>query len=139
MLCLYAYTDTIHAEEKGQRIFTVKVTEVYDGDTFKFEYNRMPYPLNKMSIRLNDIDTPEIRGSKCEAEKLKAFQARDYLISLIKGKRVRLRNYSWDKYGGRIDADAYVGRINLSEAMIAAGYAVPYTGKGHKKNWCVTL
>jgi len=52
----------------------------YDGDTIKFNLPGLhPIIGNKINIRVNGIDTPEIRG-KCEQEKYSAEQAREMML-----------------------------------------------------------
>ncbi len=64
-----------------------KVVKVYDGDTFTVEAYPWPGLEAKASVRVNGVDTPEILG-KCEAEKQKAIEARDFVKGLILGKTV---------------------------------------------------
>jgi len=64
-----------------------KVIKVYDGDTLTVEAYLWPGLEAKASVRLNGVDTPEIRG-QCETEKQKAIQARDFVKGLILGKTV---------------------------------------------------
>ena len=47
---------------------SAKVIKVYDGDTFTVEAYPWPGLEAKASVRIDGVDTPEIRG-KCEAEK----------------------------------------------------------------------
>lgn len=56
----------------------------YDGDTCTFTISGV-HPLlgKKIKVRLRGIDTPEIR-SKCEWEKVRAKQTRDFLIALLR-------------------------------------------------------
>jgi endonuclease YncB( thermonuclease family) len=66
----------------------------------------LPYdasPLYRLSVRLNGIDTPEIKG-KNDDEKEAATAARKALANLIYGKQIRLENIKSEKYG-RILAD----------------------------------
>ncbi|NOT66389.1 MAG: thermonuclease family protein [Methylotenera sp.] len=116
--------------------FTVEVRRVHDGDTIQVLSDTLPMPLANMAVRLRGIDTPELAG-KCPAEKAKAKLATAYLKGLVKqGDVLTLNNPKWDKYGGRIDADVTWRDVDLAQAMIAAGYAVPYFGKGAKNDWC---
>jgi endonuclease YncB( thermonuclease family) len=52
---------------------SAKVIKVYDGDTFTVEAYPWPGITAKASVRVDGVDTPEIRG-KCEAEKQKALK-----------------------------------------------------------------
>lgn len=108
------------------------VVKVYDGDTITIA-SKLPYndsPLYRFHVRLNGIDTPEIKG-KSPHEKELAKLARDSLHGLIFGKYVILKKTSSEKYG-RILADVYCGDINVGEWMINNKYAVKY--HGGKKN-----
>ena len=114
-----------------------KVCKVYDGDTITI-LSKLPYdgsPLYKFSVRLNGIDTPEIKG-KTAAEKELAKKARDALCGLINGKVVELRNLCTEKYG-RILADVYIGDIHVNEWMIEQKHAVKYDGgtKQRPEEW----
>ena len=56
----------------------------YDGDTITFNLpNLHPIIGEKISLRVNGIDTPEIKG-KCEKEKYDAQQARDMVADILK-------------------------------------------------------
>lgn len=105
-----------------------KVVKVYDGDTITLAAH-LPIPnspLYRFSVRLNGIDTPEIKG-KTRAEKELAVVAKNALSDFILGKVVELRNIANEKYG-RVLADVYSGPIHVNEWMIENGYAVAYAG-----------
>jgi endonuclease YncB( thermonuclease family) len=106
---------------------------VYDGDTITIA-SKLPFvesPLYRLSVRLNGIDTPEIKG-KTEDEKLAAKLTRDALAGLILNKYVTLKNIQTEKYG-RILADVYFGELHVNELLIKEKYAVKYDG-GTKKS-----
>ena len=109
------------------------VVSVYDGDTFTADAVPWPGQTNRVSVRVNGVDTPEIRG-KCEGEKRRAVEARDFARARLKGG-VRLRNVRLGKYAGRVVADVYVGPDNLADLLIAAGLGRPYHG-GARRGWC---
>jgi micrococcal nuclease len=47
----------------------LEVTSIYDGDTFRANIEDFPAVIgDSMSIRINGVDTPELRG-KCDKEK----------------------------------------------------------------------
>ena len=105
------------------------VIKVYDGDTITIA-SKMPYensPLFRFNVRLNGIDTPEIK-SKNEKEKILAKKARDSLSQLIMNKHVTLQNVKNEKYG-RILADVYLGELHLNKWMIDQSFGVAYDGK----------
>jgi endonuclease YncB( thermonuclease family) len=104
------------------------VIKVYDGDTITIA-SKLPYndsPMYRFNVRLNGIDTPEIKG-KTEREKELAKIARDALHNLVFGKHVELKKVSSEKYG-RILAVVYCGDLNVCEWMINNKYAVSYDG-----------
>ena len=114
-----------------------KVIKVYDGDTITIA-SRLPNtdgPIYRFSVRLNGIDTPEIRG-KSVAEKELAIVVRDALRELIMGKVVELRNVANEKYG-RILADVYLDSVSINDWLVEQNFAVPYTGgkKMRPANW----
>ena len=107
----------------------------YDGDTCYITAKTFPEPLQKMSIRILGIDTPEIKG-ECKEEKDLALKGRELANELFKSaKTVRLENLDWDKYGGRVLADVYLDEELYSKKLIDAGLARFYDG-GTKESWC---
>ena len=114
-----------------------RVIKVYDGDTITVA-NYLPYkgsPLYRFSVRLNGIDTPEIKG-KNENEKKLAVIARDTLRDKILNHDVELRAVQSEKYG-RVLATVYFKNENINQWMIDQHFAVEYDG-GTKKvpdNW----
>jgi micrococcal nuclease len=112
-----------------------RVIKVYDADTITIA-SKLPYnesPMYRLSVRLNGIDTPEIKGKGIsDEEKECAKLARDYVINLALNKFVRLENIQSEKYG-RILADVYIGDTHLNEVLIKERYAVKYDGGTKKK------
>ena len=107
-----------------------RVIKVYDADTITIAA-KLPYndsPLYRLSVRLNGLDAPEIKGNGVnEEEKDAAAVARDFVSNLILNKYVRLENIASEKYG-RILADVYIGDINLNDLLLDKRYAVKYDG-----------
>lgn len=105
-----------------------KVVKVYDGDTFTIasKLSNVDDIVYRFSVRLNGIDTPEIKG-KTVIEKELAKKARDALSNIIMDKIVILKNVSTEKYG-RLLADVYIGDLWMNEWMLANKYAVKYDG-----------
>jgi endonuclease YncB( thermonuclease family) len=105
-----------------------KVIKVYDGDTITIAayIDSDPSVIYRFSVRLNGIDSPEIKG-KTETEKKLAKQSRDALNNLIYGKIVKLENISMEKYG-RLLAIVMCDSINVNNWMLENKYAVPYDG-----------
>jgi endonuclease YncB( thermonuclease family) len=114
-----------------------QVIKVYDGDTITIAA-RLPMqnsPIYRFSVRLNGIDTPEIKG-KDEDEREAAKQVKEALSAMILNKQVTLKNVDTEKYG-RILADVYIGDIHVNEWLIAEKFALPYDGgtKTQPKSW----
>ena len=116
-----------------------KVIKVYDGDTITIT-SKIPglknSKLYKFSIRLNGIDTPEIRTEDKEEKEI-AIKARDFLKEIILNKIVILKNIKTEKYG-RLLCDIYIINMekSINSIMIEKRLAVKYDGgKKEKINW----
>ena len=114
-----------------------QVIKVYDGDTITIAA-KLPFarsPLYRFSVRLNGIDTPEIKG-KSEDEISVAKEARDALSGLILHKNVVLKNVATEKYG-RILADVYLDELHINKWLIEQRFAVKYDGgtKNPPESW----
>jgi len=109
------------------------VIKVYDGDTITIA-TKLPYlesPLYRFQVRLNGIDSPEIKG-KTDEEKEEAHKSKRALEALVLHKVVQLKNKKQEKYG-RILADIYVKNllnedVYVNEWLIRQGFALPYDG-----------
>ncbi len=113
-----------------------EVTSIYDGDTFRANIKEYPELIGyRIGVRVNGIDTPEMRG-KCLKEKKLARAAKQFSVEKLRGaKKIELRNMKRGKYF-RIVADVYVDGESLGIMLIEQGLAVVYDG-GHKaKDWC---
>ena len=107
-----------------------RVIKVYDADTITIA-SKLPYdesPMYRLSVRLNGIDTPEMKGKGVlDDEKEAAKHARDFVSNLVSNKYVTLENIESEKYG-RILADVYIGNIHLNELLLKEKYAIKYDG-----------
>lgn len=113
-----------------------KVIKVYDGDTITIA-TLLPYDgyntIFKFSVRLNGIDTPEMKGKNVsEKEKTAAKYVQKIVEELLLNKIVKLQNIQNEKYG-RLLADVYLGENSINNLLLQMGYAVPYDG-GTKKS-----
>ena len=121
----------------------------YDGDTVTVNLvDLQDIDLNetyavfwkKISIRVNGVDTPEMRG-KCPEEKALAREAKYFVRDILKNAGyISLRNVKRGKYF-RIVADIIVNpgepsELNLSDALVENGYGVVYDGGRKNKSWC---
>ena len=108
----------------------------YDGDTITFNLpNLHPIIGEKISVRVNGIDTPEIKGN-CEKEKYKAQQAKEMVAEILKdAEQITLKNMERGKYF-RIAADVLVDGEDLGDMLVEAGVAVRYDGGKKSHKWC---
>lgn len=113
-----------------------ELTSIYDGDTFRV--NIKDYPSiagNRIPIRINGIDTPEMRG-KCTKEKTLAREAKQFTVKKLRNvKVIELRNMQRGKYF-RIVADVYADNQSLADELIKNNLAVRYNGGTKVKDWC---
>jgi endonuclease YncB( thermonuclease family) len=112
-----------------------KVISVYDGDTFRVNIDSLPPIVGKnIPIRVNGVDTPEIRG-KCQYEKNLALDARDFVRNkLANAKEIKLTNLQRGKYF-RVVASVLVDGVSLEQELLDKKLAYSYDG-GTKLNWC---
>ena len=117
--------------------FTWQVIGIKDGDTLTVNLPGLPPPLNPVAVRLRRVDTPESGGrARCMSERKLAERATRFTRQAIAAaNRIEFESPSWDKYGGRIDADVWVDGDLLSDQLIAAGLARRYDG-GKRAGWC---
>lgn len=112
LLLLCACTET--AELGG-------AVRVVDGDTLDIGGSR--------NVRLHGIDAPEL-GQSCNHPEFGRTgcgrQARAHLLALIGPMPVRCEQTDFDRKYQRIVAKCFAGDLDLSEAMVANGYARAY-------------
>ena len=108
----------------------------YDGDTITFNLPDLhPIVGEKIAIRVNGIDTPEIRGN-CAKEKYDAKQAKQMVADILKeAETITLRNMKRGKYF-RIAADIIIDGESLGDILLEAGVAVHYNGGKKTHKWC---
>jgi endonuclease YncB( thermonuclease family) len=134
--------DDIKWEDTQEFTFPIqggRVIKVYDADTITIAA-KLPFessPLYRLSVRLNGIDTPEMKGKGVsDEEKAAAKVARDFVVERVLNKYVRLENVESEKYG-RILADVYIGDVHLNELLLRERLAVKYDGgtKQKPRSW----
>ena len=134
------HRDIVSWENTCPFVFPIRqgqVIKVYDGDTITIAAY-MPYPdspLFRFSVRLNGIDTPEIKGHS-EEEKKAAKVSRAALNEKLLHRVVTLKNVQTEKYG-RILADVYLDELHINQWMLDNKYAVKYDG-GTKEAFSMT-
>jgi len=126
---------SVQAAPQYGTVTVSKVISVYDGDTFRVDINSLPPIVGKnIPIRVNGVDTPEIRG-KCQYEKNLALKVRDFVRDkLANAKEIKLTNLQRGKYF-RVVANVLVDGVSLEQELLDNKLAYRYDG-GRKLSWC---
>lgn len=132
---------TTDAKTFSSKVYYWPILSVVDGDTISVDGSKdFALPIK---VRVQDVDTPE-KGSlaKCQGEKNLANRATQFTLMKIqeakkRGYQVSFENIGWDKYGGRVVADVYLGGDSLADLLIREGLGKKYTGSGPKPSWCL--
>ncbi len=103
---------------------------IYDGDTLKCWTKVKKHRLEFDTLRLLDIDTPEINNREQHAA---AVLARDYVIvrlgeAFISGENLIFWAENTDSFG-RLLAKVYIGNTCLNKELLDKGLADPYSGR----------
>ena len=111
-----------------------ELVSVYDGDTFKVNIKSWPDIVGKkLGVRVNGIDTPEIRGTRGKL-KLMAYEAREEVRTILgNSDSIFLTNMQRGKYF-RVVADVIVDGNDLAQMLMDKGLAKEYHG-GTKPVW----
>lgn len=120
----------------GRRFHAV-VERCHDGDTCRVSLPGLPDVFATMGVRLRGIDAAELRGAQCPLEKCLALDARDKLVSMVVGRNATLDDCAPDKYF-RLLCDVSVDGADVGSQLLRGGYAVRYTGRGPKHDWCAS-
>ena len=126
------------------------IVEIIDGDTIKTDMSkRIPDPLGDVSIRIAGIDTPEMPAksyhetgklgrAKCVKEAELALKAKEFVEMMALGfPKMKVEDFDWGTWGGRIVGDVKIGGVDVAQALINEGLAVPYDGKSKSEHdWC---
>ena len=134
-LMILLIVSSINAAPQYGTVTVSKVISVYDGDTFRVNIDSLPPIVGKnIAIRVNGVDTPEIRG-KCQYEKNLALEARDFVRGkLANAKEIKLTNLQRGKYF-RVVANVVVDGVSLGQELLDNELAYEYSG-GKKLKWC---
>ncbi len=112
------------------------VVEIIDGYTLAVRAHVWLGQEITVRARLDGIDAPELRG-RCPAERALAVRARGFLVSAVADGPVALTHVHHDKYGGRVVAHITTeAGLDLADALLLAGLARPYNGRGPRPRWC---
>jgi len=117
--------------------YPASVERVTDGDTLVVDiYLGFSVTLEDVKIRMYGINTPESRTKNLE-EKSAGIAAKKRLTGLLaRANRIELcvdKNKPRGKFG-RVIAIVFADGININQAMIDEGHAVPYFG-GKREPW----
>jgi endonuclease YncB( thermonuclease family) len=110
------------------------VLSVYDGDTFTARAKIWPSVEVETSVRVDGVDTPELRG-KCPKEVALARAARDRVKELT-AEGVILTRIRHGKYAGRVVARVLLpDGSDLAVLLVKEGFGREYHG-GKRESWC---
>jgi endonuclease YncB( thermonuclease family) len=106
-----------------------KVVRVHDGDTIwvVFPIHDILY---KIKIRLDGLDTPELKNPEGKGQ-----VAKNYLESIVLNKLIKIVFMKYDKYGRPL-AKLYTLDTQecINDKLIQMGYAKPYFGGKKEDN-----
>jgi endonuclease YncB( thermonuclease family) len=112
-----------------------EVLRVNDGDTFEARVHVWPGMQVTTKVRLRGIDAAEFRA-QCAEEVRLATAARDALARMLAEGGVTIGRIDFDKYGGRVVANAATRNTpDISEALLKTGLVRAYDG-GRRDGWC---
>lgn len=113
---------------------TGTVVRVYDGDTVTVRLDALPAWLGReIGVRVAGIDTPELRDTRTAVRAL-AYEARELTRLYCRpGAPVTLSGITRGKYF-RLVATVTCDGTDIAAALLAAGLAKPYDGKG-TRSW----
>ena len=99
---------------------------VVDGDTFRYRGE---------TIRISDIDAPEIRDFRCASEAALGHRATERLLSLLNAGAFQLEasGRDRDRYGRKLRVVIRDGR-SLGDTLIDEGLARRWGGA--RRSWC---
>jgi micrococcal nuclease len=133
-------------EARAEDMIKVPILEVIDGDSIRMEGAIILYlqgadtatVLKKNPLlRVSGIDTPEILRPKCESERELGYKAKRSLEELIGKDPIGVRGIKEGTWSGRFVAQVLLADgTNAGHALIGKGLAVPYFGRGRRKDWC---
>jgi micrococcal nuclease len=114
--------------------YLAELIRVVDGDTIDFKVDLGFKITQEMRVRLNAIDTPEIRG----AAKIAGIQAKQFVEAELRGARIiAIQTYKVGHFG-RYLSDVYYSartvkphnmfkkKYSLNQKLVEAGYATKF-------------
>lgn len=111
-----------------------ELVSVVDGDTIAVRARIWPGHVVETRVRLDGVDTPEIRRPACEAEREAGREAAAFTEAFVEGAgALELRDIRLGSFAGRVVARVAADKADLSRALMEAGLAVAY---GEDGPWC---
>lgn len=103
---------------KDEYFRKVKITKVYDGDSFTADIDLGYYTwLHNQKFRIGSIDTPELRDKDPEMKRM-AYLIRDYLRERIANAETTcIKSIKKGKYGRWI-CDLYIDGENIGDTLL---------------------
>lgn len=112
---------------------------VRDGDTVEVLARGPWHGRQEIVVRLSGVQAPETRAPASLEERRAGEAARAYLAALVEGQDLLVRTLGPDAYHGRWVGDVVVvrgeDRIDVAQALIGAGHATTYDGRGKAPRW----
>lgn len=94
------------------------VERAVDGDTIIIMCDLGFDVFKRVTVRLLNINTPELKSGNPLAQ-----EAKEFISKLLTGKQVFFNSKRYDKYG-RSTAEIFLDGVSVNELMIFKGYAV---------------
>jgi micrococcal nuclease len=112
--------------------YKAELVRVVDGDTLYAKVSLGFHVSMEVEFRLFGLNTPEVIGT----QKTAGLKAKAELERLLKVGLIRVVSEKSDKYG-RWLGTFYVkqtdgSEVNVNEALVSGGFALPYFGIGPK-------
>ena len=107
--------------------YRAALLRVIDGDTLELDVDLGFSCHYRATVRLRGLNCPEIGTEAGQA-------AYRWLMEWVGRGQMVVETVKPDKYGGRWDAEVYreADGAHLNEALVTAGVAKPWDGKGPK-------
>jgi endonuclease YncB( thermonuclease family) len=109
----------------------IGVARIIDGDTLELTSGER--------IRILDVDTPELRGARCNREFALAMRAKERLEELVaSGQPVVVSRQGRDRYR-RALAEITIGGEDVATLLMRDGLALPYRPRQSREKpgpWC---
>lgn len=131
--------------------YEAEVVRIIDGDTVSVRAAIWPGLVAEYSVRIRDIDAPELFRPSCDAEREWAENAKRVAEGLylperrrersLPDQRIRLQRVQYDPFSGRVLADLQRWRsdrwISFSRDMLDRNMAVEWRRGQAEVPWCL--